>query len=148
MTCKERSVNMALSPKQPVKRGLWTWHSTPQMIFSSSFGLWSWSTIHPQSIYSLGADIYVNHPQSPPSHFQDYSTCKSARWLNLFPWFDPNEWGIKNDLLNVGLNPGLLGQESTALPLEHEFPWVKQFKHRNLRSSFSDSVEQVEQNAF
>ncbi len=64
---------MVLSPERPVpvKRGLWTWHSPLQMIFSSSIGLKSW----PQSIYSLGVDIYVNHPQSPPSHLQDYSTC-------------------------------------------------------------------------
>ncbi len=78
---------MALSPKWPVRRGLWTWHSLPQMIFSSSFGLWSWSTIHSQTIYSLGAGIYVYHSQSPPSHLQDHSTCNSARWLNLYPWF-------------------------------------------------------------
>ncbi len=57
---------MVLSPKWPVKRGLWTWHSPPQMIFFSSIRLWSWSTIHPRSVYSLGADIYANHPQSPP----------------------------------------------------------------------------------
>jgi hypothetical protein len=112
---------MALSPKRPVKRGLWTWHSPPQMIFFSSIVLWSWSTIHPQSVYSLGADIYVSHPQSPPSHLQDYSTCNSARWLNLFPWFDPNEWCMKNGLLSGGLNPGPRSHESSALPLDHGY---------------------------
>ncbi len=91
------------------------------MIFSSSIGLWYWSTIHPQSVNSLGAYIYVDHPQSPPSHLQDYSTCNSARWLNLFPWFDPNEWCMKNGLLSGGLNPGPLGHESSALPLDHGY---------------------------
>ena len=94
--------------------------SSPDEFFSS-IGLWSWSTIHPQRVYSLGADIYVNHPQSPPSHLQDYSTCNSARWLNLFPWFDPNEWCMKNGLLSGGLNSGPLGHESSALPLDHGY---------------------------
>ncbi len=123
---------------QPVKRGLWTWYSPQSNLWREvceigtllprwfsplplDFGL-STSTIHPQSIYSLGADICVNHPQSPPSHLQDYSTCNSARWLNLFPWYDPNEWCLKNGLLSKGLNPGPLGHESSALPLDHKFP--------------------------
>ncbi len=75
-------------------------------IFSSSIDLWNWSTIPPQSAYSLDADIYVNHPQSlPPPHLQDYSICNSARWFNLFPWFDPNEWCMINGLLSGGSEP-------------------------------------------
>jgi hypothetical protein len=65
--------------------------------------------------------MYVNHPQSPPSHLQDYSTYNSARWLNLFPWFDPNEWCMKNGLLSRGLNPGPLSHESSALPQDHGY---------------------------
>jgi len=103
-TCKERSVD-----------------SPPQIIFSSSVGLWSWSTIHPQSVYSLGADIYVNYSQSPPSHLQDYSAWNRVRWLILFPWFDPNEWCMKNGLLSGGLNPGPLDHESSVIPLSIQF---------------------------
>ncbi len=29
---------------------------------------------------------------SPASFLQDYSKCKSARGISLFPWFNPNEW--------------------------------------------------------
>ncbi len=38
-------------------------------------------------------------PQSPPSYFQDYSTCNNARleFSTIFvPSFDPNEWCLKN----------------------------------------------------
>jgi hypothetical protein len=74
----QRSVDMELSPKQPVKRDLWTWHSPPQMIFPLQFdsGLGQHST-HKK----IGADIYINHPQSQPSHFQNVT---SARWLICF----------------------------------------------------------------
>ena len=66
---------------------------------------------------------YICQPsQSPPSHLQDYSTCNSAWWFNLFPWFDPNEWCMKNGLLSRGLNPGPLSHESSTFPLDHEFP--------------------------
>jgi hypothetical protein len=57
-------------------------------------------------------------PQSPPSHLRDYSTCNNARleFSTLFvPSFDPNEWCLKNGLHSGGLNPGLLGHESSAL---------------------------------
>jgi hypothetical protein len=33
----------------------------------------------------------------------------------LQAFFDPNEWCLKNGLLSGGLNPGLLGHESSAL---------------------------------
>jgi hypothetical protein len=57
-------------------------------------------------------------PQSPPSHFQDYSTCNNARleFSTIFvPSFDPNEWCLKNGLHSGGLNPGPLAHESSAL---------------------------------
>ncbi len=96
MTCKERSVNMVLYPKGPVKRDLWTWHSPPQMIFSSSIGLWSWSTIHPQSVYSLGADIYVNQQQSTLSHLrlQHMQQCQVIKFVSMIwsKWVVHEKW--------------------------------------------------------
>jgi hypothetical protein len=63
-------------------------------------------------------------PQSPPSHFWDYSICNNARieFSTIFvPSFDPNEWCLKNGLHSEGLNPGPLGHESTALTTR---PWL------------------------
>ncbi len=89
------------------------------------FLLFHWTLVlvnyPPSKRFSLGADIYVNHPQSPPSHLQDYSTCNNARWFNFFPWFDPKEWCMKNGLHSGGLNPGPLGHESSALPQDHGY---------------------------
>jgi hypothetical protein len=34
---------------------------------------------------------------------------------NIVPSFDSNEWGLKNGLHSGGLNPGPLGDESSAL---------------------------------
>ncbi len=63
-------------------------------------------------------------PQCPPSHLQDYSICNNARleFSTIFvPSFDPNEWCLKNGLHSVGLNPGPLGHESSALTTR---PWL------------------------
>jgi hypothetical protein len=57
-------------------------------------------------------------PQSPPSHLRDYSTCNNARseFSTIFvPSFDPNEWCQNKGVHSVGLNPGPLSHESSAL---------------------------------
>jgi hypothetical protein len=38
--------------------------------------------------------IYVNHPQTPATYLQFYSTCNSVNCqvIKLLPCFDPNEW--------------------------------------------------------
>ena len=71
--------------------------------------------------YHVAGFYKPNFPQSPPSHLQDYSTCNNARLefsTIIVPSFDPNEWCLKNGLHSGGLNPGPLGHESSALPLD------------------------------
>jgi hypothetical protein len=81
------------------------------------FGLWSQLadklTIHVAGFYK------PTIPQSPPPpHLRDYSTCNNAtlEFSTIFASsFDPNEWCLKNGLHSGGLNPGPLGNESSAL---------------------------------
>jgi hypothetical protein len=42
-----------------------------------------------------------------------YFTNVGLTWRE--PWFDPNEWYLKNGLLSGGLNPRPLSHESSAL---------------------------------
>jgi hypothetical protein len=98
---------------QPVKRGLWTWHSPPQMIFSSSIGLWSRSTIHPQSVYICQPFTKSTLPFAGLQHMQQ---CQVIKFVSMI-------WSkcMKNSLLSEGLNPGPLSHESSALPLDHGY---------------------------
>jgi hypothetical protein len=84
---------MALSPKQP-ERSVNLALSFPHYFFSSFrltlIGLGQLST--PQSICSFGADTYVNHPKSPPSHLQDYNTCNSASFHDLSKSMVHEKW--------------------------------------------------------
>ncbi len=80
------------------------------------FGL-SWLTSLQFIQYHVAGFYKPTIPQSPPSHFQDYSICNNAglEFSTIFvPSFDPNEWCLKNGLRSGGLNPGPLGHESSA----------------------------------
>jgi hypothetical protein len=90
--------------------------------FFSSIGLWFRSTIHPQSIVSLSADIPMStiHTVHPP-------IC----WITALATV-PGDLIYFHDLIQMngalkmvssvgGLSPGPIGHESSALPLDHEF---------------------------
>jgi hypothetical protein len=85
--------------------------------FKPSFGLSRLTSL--QFIqYHVAGFFKPTIPQSPTSHFQDYSICNNARLecsTNFVPNFDPNEWCLKNGLRSGCLNPGPLGHESSAL---------------------------------
>ncbi len=69
-------------------------------------------------LYHVAGYYKPTIPKSPPSHFQDNSTCNNARleFSTIFvPSFDPNEWCLKSGLHSGGLNPGPLGHEPSAL---------------------------------
>ena len=63
---------------------------------------------------------FISQPSSKSTlpFLQDYSICNNARLIStqfLLQAIDPNEWCLKNGLLNGGLNPQPLSHESSAL---------------------------------
>ena len=66
--------------------------------------------------------LFLDFGLSQLSHVAGFYVLANARLkfsTNFVLSIDPNEWCLKNGLHSGGLSTGLLGHESSTLPLDH-----------------------------
>jgi hypothetical protein len=95
-----------------------TLNLTEILIFSLFHWTWSWSTIYPERVYRLGADILLSSSSTKSTFLfvglQHFHQCR-ARWLNFFHVLIKTK--SENGFHNKHVNPQPLSREPSIISL-------------------------------